>query len=1098
MPRQLRATKVLALMACTTALAGCNLTAPGTAGNGATGTGTGDDNALNSEALSFEGSLSGKLVDTQTTRETSDDSSAAQEAPPRFDTTNTCVRFKDLAGNDLVDPNGEPIPETEVGADGSFDGENLPVGTDFTVCGDIGKDGSCEMESCVNIPADEDGTTGTLSGVQADPLTTLILAKLRELIDERGIAVDDLPVSPATIVTRIVSAYTNLFDEAGIDDEIRLETLLERAAELAALFDELVPEGAQTGMHIVEGNLDASLANDAESLALAVAEVFLRAGFPIVDFPNGVDLSPLGDIDGITTTTKAELFGEFSEEHEDFVGVADLGDPLDELPPDVQEEIDLLFPDGLPEDILDEEGNLNLEAVSDLPPELIATLEDLALESGLSLAQAVDEDMIYISEFAEPDRNHGDDELGGMGIPPLPVISDFILFEMAILHLDNRVIKLNDLYKLLTDLNEGLGLRLTFFVHDPHFVGPPLTVFQTADGEGLAIDVDLLFERIFDVEAQQTDPEDFDAFAASVRGVLADVLGDTVPPSFDRLFDGIAIGRVAGIDAVANHLRDARAHVPFNRTGESSLFVVADSDGFFDSSIGSAITVDADIDREGRVLQVNYNATGNGAFWLGFTYGTESEGMVELILRENGRRVHGQRGPVMVSMFNQAVFQPIDNAPFADFVSDMGSFFSAVPVAVIKDEFAPDGGTDGSSVTLEVHDQVWVLSTHPGEDAQPVHVDYDLTTATATFNPFGRYTLQFMEDSHETGIFILFNEFTGRPATVDDPEEFFGDTVQATDDFVDLFNEFNDEDGFDDSQVVDDFIDTISPEECDPAFEDCAPIDEPCDPSIEVCDPNSTDPTDPPPDGGDSTDPPAPREIFSADGLILVDVAEIAGLLVESEQFDRVFGTEVPNPRYRAEGDPFYDDVNNNGVQDAGEPTSPIRPTLFYTDDWRSTDIRLYYRLADGSSVTFDNVDWESPSPRTLDGQDLVRRNYNARMNAFRFGRPNTAINMLTAFLPASFFNGTNAFDGETEVDIFSAIAIINMVMDQVFNVEGDVDVDGFGPLPRSQTLIDAHPFVVPVDDPFVLLLRGFESMTTVRTDVTDGTDGTVVTDGNL
>jgi hypothetical protein len=81
-------------------------------------------------------------------------------------------------------------------------------------------------------------------------------------------------------------------------------------------------------------------------------------------------------------------------------------------------------------------------------------------------------------------------------------------------------------------------------------------------------------------------------------------------------------------------------------------------------------------------------------------------------------------------------------------------------------------------------------------------------------------------------------------------------------------------------------------------------------------------------------------------------------------------------------------------------------------------------------------------------------------------------MNLLTAFLPPEFFDGTRQLTADTSVDIFTAVALVNLVMDQVFNIESEVDIDGLGPLPRERILLDAHLFIVPLDDPFVVLIR--------------------------
>ena len=185
----------------------------------------GDENILLNDALDYEGSISGKVFDSQSTRESFDGEEAAQTVPPDFDTADATVHFMDLEGNDLRDPNGQPIDGATLHSDGTFSAEGLPVGTDFTVCVDLESDGDCDLERYVNIPQGEEGEEGSLSDVRVDPLTMMILAKLHMLIEERGLDVADLPISPAAVVTRIVEAYTNLFEESGIDHTVTLEDI---------------------------------------------------------------------------------------------------------------------------------------------------------------------------------------------------------------------------------------------------------------------------------------------------------------------------------------------------------------------------------------------------------------------------------------------------------------------------------------------------------------------------------------------------------------------------------------------------------------------------------------------------------------------------------------------------------------------------------------------------------------------------------------------------------------------------------------------------------------------------------------------------------
>jgi len=1135
-------------------LAGC-----GTGGPGAPGGGTGGDggNVLLNDALSYQGSLSGKTTEVRTTRESLESAEATQEAPLQFDVENTCVRVKDLVGGDLLDANGNVIGEIPLNPDGSFSLAGLPVGVDFTVCIDIGKDGTCELESCVNIPADDGGEVGDLGGVQVDPLTTMVLAKLRKLIEERGIDPRDLPISPVAVVARIVNAYTHLFEESGIEQEISFDDIEAVArTELARLFDEFLPAGARTGMQIVEGNLDAAVAADAEALAMSAAKVFLRAGFPIADGPGELDLSSLAELDGVTVVKGADLFDPPDSPD----GTGEPGDgPLDlpegdlnalledfpgELPFDPGD-----YPDGVPEDVLADlppDVLQNLQEFSDelfgnlldqLPDEL---LDGLVFEpAGVSIAEfGPPPDMtFYITDVWEPDRNfaaaesekEGEDDV----LPPSPVLNDHLLLRMAALQLEGRVISLSDLHRLLTDLDEGLGARLTYFIHDPTYFGPPLDVFETADGKGLAISLGRLFDRLFEEGFGDLVAEAFEQRERELRQFLSELLGDTLAPTFERLFAGFVRDRVESIDVLAQAIREARAHLPFNSTGASTFYVVADGDPFRTDQVVSAVTVNAEVTPDGDVLSINYDPTGNGKFYLGFTGGTEERGRVELLIRETGRFLHGRRGPVRVSLYNSELFAPVNGQPFADFVSETGVFYPGVPVTVISGEFRPEPvspETTGREAPGP-NQQIFVLATGPGPDAEPVRVDYDPATGVATYNPGGRNLLMFLPESQEAGEFALFNEDTGRPAGQDDPTNFFGPPPERPDDFEDQFNDRPPDGEFppppdgefppppdgefppppdgefpppppdgefppppdgeqppppDGEQPPPPPPDNeVPPAEDDGMTGDPPPEGTPPNPDEVIGEPPPGDVGDvpPPPDGGVRPEPPLGGG-FGAPEFIRVLASEVVGIELRAERFTHVFGTEVPNERYNPDNDPYFDDVNGNGLHDAGEPTAPFRPTLFNPDDWRSTDIRLYYRRADnGQSVTFEEVAFDRETPQTFDGVGLVARSFLPRPNAYRFGRPNTAINLLTAFVPPEFFDGTHSLNADTQVDIFSAVAIINLAMDQVFNVEADVDIDGRGPLPTTRMLTDAHLFVVPIGDPFQLLLEGFRQRSVVADD---------------
>lgn len=115
---------------------------------GAGGASNADDTPLNNPS-GYSGSLSGTVADQQSTRASTVDASSAQEVPPNFDTQNTVVDFRDVTGERLVDEKGNVIPAAILTADGTFSAEGLPVGVDFTLCVDIGRDETCDMQSFV-------------------------------------------------------------------------------------------------------------------------------------------------------------------------------------------------------------------------------------------------------------------------------------------------------------------------------------------------------------------------------------------------------------------------------------------------------------------------------------------------------------------------------------------------------------------------------------------------------------------------------------------------------------------------------------------------------------------------------------------------------------------------------------------------------------------------------------------------------------------------------------------------------------------------------------------------------------------------------------
>ena len=58
-----------------------------------------------------------------------------------------------------------------------------------------------------------------------------------------------------------------------------------------------------------------------------------------------------------------------------------------------------------------------------------------------------------------------------------------------------------------------------------------------------------------------------------------------------------------------------------------------------------------------------------------------------------------------------------------------------------------------------------------------------------------------------------------------------------------------------------------------------------------------------------------------------------------------------------------------------------------------------------------------------------------------------------------------------------------SLVMEQAFNVEALVDIDGPGSLQAQRILTGTHLFVVRIGDPIVLLVKGFEALSELRSE---------------
>lgn len=767
-------------------------------GGGGGGGGGGTDTSLLNDALGYDGTVSGTVSDTQTTSASLTSTSSAQTVPSTIDFSTVTLRFYDLGGNPLLDENGNAIPDAQLAADGSFTVTGLPVGVDFTICCDIESDGTCDLNSCTNIPSTDGTGTGEATDVNIDPLTTLILAKLQEFMNTKDIDPADLPISPVALVTRVEEAYEHLYEETGIEDEVVLEDIDGlNAQEQAELFDDEIPSGAQAGMLVVDGNLDLVKAVDVNEAALGAAKVFLLAGFPIADAPDGLDLTPLASIEGVEAKTMSQL-----------------------RPPPA-------------------EGGQNTEPAP-------------------AQAQPQFDPTVYVYELAEPDRNQPDDENaeGDQG-PHLPVIHDFLLLRMAQFQLDHRQITLDALHDLAVSIADGMGVRLQYHVQTPGFQGPPLAVFQTADGKGTAIDLQPFFQQMMSLGLGGASPEEIQQKQAELRALLEDLLSETTEPSFEALTGGFVMNPVPSAAGLAEYVRGARAHLPFSRTGPATFYVIADADSF-QSDAANPVTVDAEVSPTGEVLSVTYNSEGTGKFYLNFTEGTQGEGIVSLMVRELGRPLHGRRGPIRLNMHDDDLFAPVNGEPFIEFVSDTGNFLPGINLSVTSVDFVPQAPPPGSAgpapigggtpiATAEdlptngqTH-QIFVLATQPGPGAQPVHVNYDFGTGVATYSEGGTYVLQFIPETQDTGVFMLVNEQTGRPASSEDPTGFFAPPPPLPEGFEDLYNSVDDFGDLGPIDNLDDFIDDYNNGQLPvPGLQ--PPPQDPNNPSDPA---NPTDPNDP-------------------------------------------------------------------------------------------------------------------------------------------------------------------------------------------------------------------------------------------------------------
>lgn len=901
-----------------------------TTNNDGTNTGNSDSTGTGSvvdDALSFLGSLNGTVFTSSDTGATS--SGAARKRATAL-SESSVGWLEDLEGNRLLDDAGNEYPEFDVALNGSFTVPNVPVGVDFKVVIDVDGDGDGDMFCIVNVAQGADGPAAT-EDVIVDPLSTLVVQKIKALLQSYTLNPEDFDQSLSALIGRIRDAFENLYSDSGIESEITLDDILNLSDEdLAALFDELIPDSARRGMDMCVGNILLQKADTVDKVVAAAAQILVQGGFTVIDEAGGTDMTFLANLPGVESLT----FGQYKDEQSQ------------------------------------SEGEFGRESAFDFP--------------GFT---------VYRSVRAELDRNFANHEGGKDDKGHGPVFGEHVLSSMAQFYLDNKVVSLGQLHRIVVDLNYGMGARFTYSL--PGGMNqPPRDVFTTADGTGIAVSLIEFYQQLNDLGLNSPDPAAFDAAKAALRQLMLDFLANTAEPSFDEAFNGILTDRVGSFDEFAFFIRDQRAHLPFSRSGPAEFYVLATADYWQDPNGAEPVTVDVLVDTDGYPTQVNYNPTGAGRFYMNF--GPQSDGgmWTQFINRFTGRPLRMFDGQMPeVNIGDESIFQPVNGVSFYEAFSQTGSFYPAGPgVSVPNPFFDPNEPADPQANPPTF--QLFVIMDQPGPDGVPVRVDY--ADGVATYSETGQFYLMLTRDE---GVFEL----------IDDQGQL-----------------------------------------------------------------QLNDPGDP-------------------ESRVTVLAGEVAGIELMPEVWTNIYGVPAPNPAYDPTGAPYYDDINGDGIYNAGEPLFDSRAFLNNPEDWRSTRIDYYYRRADNNTAPMqDEIDWASQTPKTLDGVELVRRNLRPNLNAFRFGTPNVTLNLLAAFSPADFFDGTQALDETTTVNPFQALAILNLVFSSVHNVDAFIDFDGDGPAEGHIELVNTHLFVPPIGDPISLILDGFEFFSTVSV----STDGGPSADG--
>lgn len=665
---------------------------------------TGGD--VSATALNYGGAVAGNVAMASRTNGDVDLGSTAKYLA-RAQAANGIVWLTDLAGNRLRNVLRNEYPDFPLNPDGSFSLGALPVGVDIVLHVDLDNDGLEDFRTIIHIPRSaDDAGAGQLAGLRVDPLSTVTGNKLAAIFNELGVDPRELDFSAAGVLGETRQAYEGLYDSAGILDEIGYDEIAGMSPqELAAFFDQFIPEGARRGMGMAHGRIGLMIARDAEAVAKAAARILLQGGVAIADEAGGVDFSELAQIPNVEARTFAEFFGE-------------------------------------------KEGMQMARAGFGTVEESLAMVANQAPDV---------EVVVYVHTRPEVNRNWADD-MGGADELQGPMIGEHILIRMAEAYLDGKTISIDELRTILVDPRKGLGIRLVYSKwNGPH--QPPTEVFQTADGLGVEKDIwgpNGLMGDIMELELMDPRANTWEQKKSHFRDRLLAFLEGTTEPTLEELFHGVLMERVPNPEEFGRILREQRVHVPWSLTGPSQMYVLATADPFRDSA-ALAVTVDVQTNERGQVTGVSYNTQHSGEFYVGFGPHTHDGMLVEFVRRTNGRPLHDHEGVwQQLEIANETIFQAINGVSFLETFSELETMWPMAPVLRLHNhEFDPALPEHPETNPRFFEAMVLLTSYEPG--AGPATVDYDETTGAVTYSSDGEYYLLDDGQTWQTGLFALIS-----------------------------------------------------------------------------------------------------------------------------------------------------------------------------------------------------------------------------------------------------------------------------------------------------------------------------------------------------